>query len=293
MHLESGSWTDNLGSQPALTAPQGPRDDAAAAPARRRLKHGLYSQVAVIPGEDAAEFEAFRADLVDDLQPVGEQEERAAEQMAVAQWQLWRVWQMRTGTYQRLLRGNPGAPGESMNERLGACFLYDCTGARGLDRLSMHEVRLVNLFHKCGKRLDVLREQRRRNARAAAAKHSTDSASGEIAGSRSEEATPLVTSDGNQGGLVGVPEGTSATVSASPTHSNDAGSDENAESVPQSQRMPVRTNLGISGADRDPPLQGRGANRASAPTTAENDWEELEAETNRVRAGIDRRMAGN
>jgi hypothetical protein len=44
--------------------------------------------------------------------------------------------------------------------RLAQCFLADCATERTLDKLSLHQVRLVNTFHKAAKLLALLGDQR-------------------------------------------------------------------------------------------------------------------------------------
>jgi hypothetical protein len=55
------------------------------------LRHGLRAVQTVVPGEDAAEWEAHRDAIVDDLAPVGAMETALAEQVAVKLWRLGRV----------------------------------------------------------------------------------------------------------------------------------------------------------------------------------------------------------
>jgi hypothetical protein len=55
------------------------------------LRHGLRSLEVVVPGEDLASWEAHRAAVVDDLDPVGALEEALAEQVAAKLWRLGRV----------------------------------------------------------------------------------------------------------------------------------------------------------------------------------------------------------
>ena len=85
-----------------------------------------------------------------------------AEQMVMAQWQLRRLWATQTGVYLAFDAAYPSA-GESHPQRLAETFAWDSADAHTLDRMSLHQVRLVNLFNRCGRRLDALREQARRS----------------------------------------------------------------------------------------------------------------------------------
>jgi hypothetical protein len=55
------------------------------------LCHGLRSVQTVIPGEDAAQWEAHRAAIVDDVAPLGAMEFALTELVAVKLWRLGRV----------------------------------------------------------------------------------------------------------------------------------------------------------------------------------------------------------
>jgi hypothetical protein len=55
------------------------------------LRHGLRSLQTVIPGEDPEAWEAHRAGIVEDLQPLGAVELALAEQIAAKLWRLGRV----------------------------------------------------------------------------------------------------------------------------------------------------------------------------------------------------------
>jgi hypothetical protein len=55
------------------------------------LHHGLRALQTVVPGENADEWEAHRAAIVDDLGPVGAMETALAEQVAAKLWRLGRV----------------------------------------------------------------------------------------------------------------------------------------------------------------------------------------------------------
>jgi hypothetical protein len=127
-----------------------------------RLKHGLYSKHAVIPGESLEKFRDYRQDTILDQQPVAPEEADLVEQMVLAQWQLKRVWATQTGVYERFEQQVPAEAGATHPERLAQCFLDDCAHELALDRLSRHYVRLVNIYHKAARKLDLLRDQRRK-----------------------------------------------------------------------------------------------------------------------------------
>jgi hypothetical protein len=65
----------------------GPRSaEGKLASSRNSLKHGLASGTLLIPGEDAAEFEALRNALIEEHQPASETEELLINDMAQSYW---------------------------------------------------------------------------------------------------------------------------------------------------------------------------------------------------------------
>jgi hypothetical protein len=145
-----------------LSEPESPPEPRTAAATRMRFTHGLYSRHAVVPGESRDAFRAFRHAWIENLRPADVEECGLVEQMVIAQWRLKRLWATQTGVYERFERQHPALEGGSHPERLAGCFGEDCAHERELDKLSLHEVRLVNIFHRCGRRLDLLRDQRRK-----------------------------------------------------------------------------------------------------------------------------------
>jgi hypothetical protein len=165
MHLQIQPSVDMFPAHPSvfpLPEPESPPAPRTAAATRMRLKHGLYSQHAVIPGESLEKFRDYRQDTILDQQPVTSEEADLVEQMVLAQWQLKRVWATQTGVYERFEREVPAEVGATHPERLAQCFLDDCADELALDRLSRHYVRLVNIYHKASRKLDLLRDQRRK-----------------------------------------------------------------------------------------------------------------------------------
>jgi hypothetical protein len=55
---------------------------------RNALTHGLTAQEIVIPGEDRATYQAFRQQLIDDLQPNGSCELDLIDRLAATLWRL-------------------------------------------------------------------------------------------------------------------------------------------------------------------------------------------------------------
>ena len=84
-------------------APQkstGPRTPEGKAAVRlNALRHGLCARSAVLPAENAEEFQQLCADLETEWQPQGRTEQYLLEQMAVAQWKAARASNMEYNIY--------------------------------------------------------------------------------------------------------------------------------------------------------------------------------------------------
>ncbi len=71
------------------TGPRTPEGKAAAS--MNAVRHGLFARTLLLPSEDPAEFEAFAADLLDDLRPEGGLETSIATRLVATAWRLRRV----------------------------------------------------------------------------------------------------------------------------------------------------------------------------------------------------------
>ena len=71
------------------TGPKTPQGKATSA--RNAIKHGLLSQLPVLPEEDGAQFEEMRLNLYSDLRPESQLETLIVNRLASVQWRLARV----------------------------------------------------------------------------------------------------------------------------------------------------------------------------------------------------------
>src|SRR5688500_17294474 len=55
-----------------------------------RLRHGLTSAQVILPGEDAAEYDDLRQDLLDNYKPANATECTLVEEIAASSWRLLR-----------------------------------------------------------------------------------------------------------------------------------------------------------------------------------------------------------
>jgi len=84
------------------TGPKTPQGKARSS--RNALKHGILSEHTVVQGEDRQAFEAFRARMVESLQPVGAMEELLAGRIVDCGWRLQRFLRFQGKTLDRALQ---------------------------------------------------------------------------------------------------------------------------------------------------------------------------------------------
>ena len=70
---------------------------------RNSFRHGLTSSKIVLPGEDPAEYDAFRADILEQYKPANATEQILAEELAAAGWRLNRSRAVETEILKKLM----------------------------------------------------------------------------------------------------------------------------------------------------------------------------------------------
>src|ERR1022692_2002163 len=79
---------------------QGPKtEEGKSASSRNRLQFGFFSRDPLIPGEDLAEWNEYRAALLESLAPVGRAEEMLAERIIDSAWRLRRFSVVEAGIF--------------------------------------------------------------------------------------------------------------------------------------------------------------------------------------------------
>ncbi|HLH18007.1 MAG TPA: hypothetical protein VKX45_12335 [Bryobacteraceae bacterium] len=88
----------------------GPRSDAGKAVSRANaLRSGLYAESLVIPGEDAAAFDALVAEYQTQFQPATRAERDLVDALVRNQWLIRRVCRIETDLWHEMLENNPEA----------------------------------------------------------------------------------------------------------------------------------------------------------------------------------------
>ena len=129
--------------------------DGKAAVARNATSHGLAGSHLVLPGEDAADFDALLETLRSEHSPSGVTQDFLVQQMAQAQWKLPRAARIE----QQILFAAMGD--ESIVERpaarLANIFLDGVSAAQALERLARYEASARRAWFQSLKQLTDLR----------------------------------------------------------------------------------------------------------------------------------------
>jgi len=133
----------------------GPRTpDGKAAVARNSTMHGLAGSHIVLPGEDAAHFDALLETLRNEHSPSGATEDFLIQQMAQSQWKLQRAALIE----QQILSVAMGEPmQDNASSRLAHIFLDGSSAAKALDRLARYEAAARRLWFQSLKQFTDLR----------------------------------------------------------------------------------------------------------------------------------------
>jgi hypothetical protein len=95
--------------------------------AQNALKHGMRAQKCVVlPGERAAAFEAFEAELLAELAPEGPLQAVLAQRVVAASWRLARAERLEAELFAHNMLDGRG---------LGLALIRDCNNARAFDTL--------------------------------------------------------------------------------------------------------------------------------------------------------------
>ena len=124
----------------ASTGPRTPEGKQRSA--MNAIRIGLFSESPVLPGEDPADYDAFRAEFTLDLDPKGIVEDTCADTIVSTQWRLKRC----TGIEQSILA----------SDELDAAQKIDA-----IARFSLYEGRLASKFHQTLKEFRLAQAERK------------------------------------------------------------------------------------------------------------------------------------
>jgi hypothetical protein len=136
----------------------GPKTAAGkASSSQNAIRHGLASKHIVIPGEDPAEYEAHRADLIQALKPANSVEAELAEELAACSWRLKRAHRVETAVLSEIAAGSPDpclAIAKSFLER-----------PKELDRLTRYITSIERSYWRAFNKLEAVQKARREQER--------------------------------------------------------------------------------------------------------------------------------
>jgi hypothetical protein len=136
------------------------------ASSRNALKHGILSDIVLLPGENPESFEADAVDLFEEHKPVGHTEQELVEMMIVARWRRTRVWMMeKTCMAGQLMREYDRAlePKPSLTTATALAFRSMADNSRTLDLLNRYESRYDRQYFRAHRRLLDIQDRRTRN----------------------------------------------------------------------------------------------------------------------------------
>jgi hypothetical protein len=137
---------------------QGPKtEEGKAASSRNRLQFGFFSRDPVVPGEDAAEWSAFRAELLESLAPVGRAQEMLAERIIDSAWRLRRFPVVESGIFTTNLHRDQEwltkidalkDLSEAPETAMGRAFIHDCNNTGAFLKLTRYEAGIERALYR-------------------------------------------------------------------------------------------------------------------------------------------------
>ena len=149
------------------TGPCTPQGKAAAS--KNAVKHGLLARHDVIASERQADFDLYRNQILDELDPISPMESMLAERIVTLSWRLKRTARIQNQTIDALSAHNTSGPlakltksllfrGQNLLQAepsesdpelaLGRLAIKDFANARVIDRLLMYERRIEHSLYK-------------------------------------------------------------------------------------------------------------------------------------------------
>src|SRR5688572_1508845 len=127
---------------------------------RNSYKHGLTSSKVILPGEDPAEYDAFRADILEQYQPANATEQILAEELAAAGWRLNRSRAVETEILKKLM-------GDAADSAVGLATVF-VEKPKEFNRLLRYLTSIERTYFRVLDKLTRLQNERRAQEQAAA-----------------------------------------------------------------------------------------------------------------------------
>jgi hypothetical protein len=127
---------------------------------RNSFKHGLTSSKIVLPGEDPAEYDEFRAGILEQYQPANAIEQILAEELAAAGWRLNRSRAVETEILKKLM-------GDAADSGVGLATVF-VEKPKEFQRLLRYLTSIERAYYRALDKLTRLQKERRATEQAAA-----------------------------------------------------------------------------------------------------------------------------
>ncbi len=144
----------------------GPKTAAGkATAAQNATKHGLTAQNAVIKGEDPADFDLHRDEMLDHYDPQGPVETALTHRIITLSWQLKRAPNLHTAVINYEIDRVQGFASADRDPELilGQSIVRLFANPSTLDRLMLYERRIENSLHKSMNALQNLKTTKKTN----------------------------------------------------------------------------------------------------------------------------------
>src|SRR5688572_3859653 len=126
---------------------------------RNSYKHGLTSSKIVLPGEDPAEYDEFRASMLEQYQPANATEQILAEELAAAGWRLNRSRAVETEVLKKLM-------GDAADSAVGLATVF-VEKPKEFQRLLRYLTSIERAYYRVLDKLTKLQRERRAEEQAA------------------------------------------------------------------------------------------------------------------------------
>jgi hypothetical protein len=131
-----------------------------AASSRNASKHNLTSKQIVLPGEDAAQYDELRTDLLKSYRPANAVERTLVEEIAASSWRLMRARRQET-----IILAKIAGDSTDPDAAIAAFFLEK---PKEVARLTRYITSFENAFYRALNKLEKLQKERRAAERRAA-----------------------------------------------------------------------------------------------------------------------------
>ncbi len=156
----------------------GPRtEEGKAVAARNAVTHGFWARQDVISGEEQADFDRLREEMLRELAPAGPVETPLAERVVSLMWRLKRAQRLQNEVFDYLLARDtasscakhlrstsPSDPRGDPDFVLGRVVVEDLSNARVIERLGLYERRIESSLYRTMRELRMAKKDKDRRS---------------------------------------------------------------------------------------------------------------------------------